>query len=133
MKKLFIVLFIALAALSFAVVATPTELDLHNWVTISPVDLSAATICHVYYPEDGKIGLMLEIQASPTPATITILAGDYGGAAQGDLVLKIDTTAAMMKWLGPVESYRFLQNTGYIDILIEGTFLILKLYPFRFE
>ncbi len=65
----------------------------------------------------GTDRLLLAVDITTTDRVVTIKAGDQPpaiAAGQGDLA--VTCTAGTRKWIGPVESGRFAQNDGTLEI-----------------
>ncbi len=59
--------------------------------------------------------------------TVTVKAGAFDAAGQGDLV--VSCTNGQVKFVGPLESARFLQNDGSLNIDVEaGTTGFLQVF-----
>jgi hypothetical protein len=101
-----------------ASMATPVTLDSTNNHTIA------------LYP--GTLLRVVESGGSPGGVTITVLAGDDPPAFRsslGDLTVTI-ANATSETWIGPFESARFVNETGYLLVNTNSTDGTIEAFKF---
>jgi len=148
LKKILLTVMLVLPVLILvAATITPTFLEKHTptplTATTHSQDATTAAISKTYtipYPVDGKIGIRIAYtqEAAAATSTVNLLKGSYGGAYLGDLMLfdNAATTAALnvVRYIAPVESFRFMNADGNIVIEYDttGATSTLSIEAFRF-
>ena len=106
---------------------TPVDIA-SNTTTANPAGTALdATNSHVFTPTSPLHEYVIRVDnTTASTKTVTVAAGDNppaDSAGQGSLVcsLTAGNVTTQVKWVGPLESARFIQNDGTVSIDVDAS------------